>query len=219
MISPVVEKSSMAVETSTNRAHSGKKNQGKVPKRISKAEREKTKREHLNELFLALSNALELSEQNNGKASVLDEAIRMVKNTLDEIDCLGKENTALLSESQYVSMEKKELQDENSALETQIGKLQCALKGRVSGLQLDLNVAPPECELQELESHVGDDHHHRLACMKPVANPLYLVPVCYRKPAMTEIVGKPMPVVSKPHPRYPTAVDTWSSDFLKTNQS
>ncbi|CAA3001629.1 transcription factor bHLH47-like [Olea europaea subsp. europaea] len=208
----------MAVETSTNRDHSGKKNPGKVPKRISKAEREKTKREHLNELFLALSNALELSEQNNGRASLLDEAIHVVKNTLDEIDSLRKENAALLSGSQYVSMEKKELQDENSALEAQIGKQQCALKGRVSGSQVNLNVAPTECELQELES-LGDEHHHRLVCMEPAANPLYLVPVCYQELATTELAGKPMPVVRKPHPRYPTAADTWSSDFLKTNQS
>lgn len=35
-----------------------KTNQRKVPKRIHKAEREKMKREHLNELFLDLANAL-----------------------------------------------------------------------------------------------------------------------------------------------------------------
>lgn len=34
------------------------KTKGKVPKRIHKAEREKLKREHLNELFLDLANAL-----------------------------------------------------------------------------------------------------------------------------------------------------------------
>ena len=36
----------------------GKKNQVKVPKKIHKAEREKLKREHLNDLFLDLANAL-----------------------------------------------------------------------------------------------------------------------------------------------------------------
>jgi len=36
----------------------GKKNKGKVPKRIQKAERERLKREHLNELFLDLASAL-----------------------------------------------------------------------------------------------------------------------------------------------------------------
>lgn len=36
----------------------GKKSQAKVPKRIHKAERERMKREHLNDLFLDLANAL-----------------------------------------------------------------------------------------------------------------------------------------------------------------
>ena len=35
----------------------GKKNKGKVPQRIQKAEREKLKREHLNDLFLDLASA------------------------------------------------------------------------------------------------------------------------------------------------------------------
>ncbi|KAL2462884.1 transcription factor bHLH [Forsythia ovata] len=234
VISPVVEKSNMAVETSTNRAHSGKKKRGKVPKRISKAEREKTKREHFNKLFLDLANALELSEQNSGKATVLDEAIHMVKNMLDQVDCLGKENAALLSESQYSSVihwenaqgkhGENELQDENSALEAQIGELQFELKERVSGSQLDLNLSPPEYEIQELASHISDGHHRRLPCMEPVVNPLYLFPVCsntraYQEPAMAELAGKPTAVVSKPHPRYPTAADTWPSGFLKINGS
>lgn len=37
---------------------SGKMNQGKAPRRVHKAEREKMKREHLNELFLDLANTL-----------------------------------------------------------------------------------------------------------------------------------------------------------------
>lgn len=36
----------------------GKKNQRKVPRRIVKSEREKQKREHLNELFFELSSAI-----------------------------------------------------------------------------------------------------------------------------------------------------------------
>jgi len=40
------------------RSDPGTMKQGKVPKRIHKAEREKMKREHLNELFLDLANAI-----------------------------------------------------------------------------------------------------------------------------------------------------------------
>lgn len=45
----------------------------------------------------------ELSDENNGKASVLVEATRVVKDMLAQIDSLKKENAALFSESQYVS--------------------------------------------------------------------------------------------------------------------
>lgn len=41
-----------------SRDRSSKKNHGKIPKRIHKAEREKMKREHLNESFLALASSL-----------------------------------------------------------------------------------------------------------------------------------------------------------------
>lgn len=85
------------MEALTGRGPSSKKNKGKVPKRIHKAEREKMKREHLNELFLALANSLDLSDQNNGKATMLIEATRMVKDMLVQIECLKKENAALLS--------------------------------------------------------------------------------------------------------------------------
>lgn len=46
------------VKLSCYSSHLGKKNQKKAPKRVHKAEREKLKREHLNELFLGLANAL-----------------------------------------------------------------------------------------------------------------------------------------------------------------
>ncbi|KAK1327200.1 Transcription factor bHLH47 [Acorus calamus] len=45
------------------RAFSNKKNPGKVPRKIHKAEREKLKRDHLNELFVELGNALDTSSK------------------------------------------------------------------------------------------------------------------------------------------------------------
>ncbi|KAI3521755.1 hypothetical protein L1887_11229 [Cichorium endivia] len=80
-------------------------NLNKVPKRIlGKAKREKMKREHLNQLFLILSNALEIREQNCEKIFILGETMRVVKDMLDEINRLKEENAALLSESQYVNL-------------------------------------------------------------------------------------------------------------------
>ncbi|KAL0364697.1 UNVERIFIED_CONTAM: Transcription factor [Sesamum angustifolium] len=217
--------SNMAMETMTGGDHSSKNNKGKVPKRIHKAEREKMKREHLNELVLALANSLDLSDQNNGKATVLIEATRVVKDMLVQIECLKKENAALLSESQYVTVEKNELQDENSALEAQIGKLRTELKSRVSELQLDLNTVPPEYQSQEPASHISDG-----ALMFPLTqpghpqaqtvNPLRLAALCPNIQACPEIgnegiTPRHISVVSKPHARYPTPADKWPSQLLE----
>lgn len=45
----------------------------------------------------------ELNQQNSGKASILCEATRFLKDVFGQIEVLRKENTSLLSESSYVS--------------------------------------------------------------------------------------------------------------------
>ncbi|GMI87634.1 POPEYE [Hibiscus trionum] len=116
---------------------------GKGSKRIHKAEREKLKREHLNELFLDLANALDPNQPNNGKASILCEAARLLKDLFSQIGSLKKENAFLLSESHYVNVEKNELKEENSTLETQIQ---------------ELNESPPNFQQTQLPSHIHGDH-------------------------------------------------------------
>lgn len=45
----------------------------------------------------------ELNQQNSGKASILNEATRFLKDVFGQIESLRKEHTSLLSESNYVS--------------------------------------------------------------------------------------------------------------------
>lgn len=223
---PVVEndKDSTDVETSLDSSHLGKKIQKKVPKRIHKAEREKLKREHLNELFLGLADALELSEQMNGKASVLSEAARFVKDMLSQIKHLRTENTTLLSESQYLSVEKKELQDENSALEAEISKLQSEVKTREAETNLDLNLAPPEIQHIEFASQ---NNYMRLPASEhafqqsQIMNPFYVFPLssnpqAYPAPDAADSPAMPTPTVKKPQPRYPSPTDVWPSQIFET---
>lgn len=47
---------------------------------------------------------IDLNEQNNGKASILCEASRLLKDLLCQIESLKKENVSLLSESNYVRL-------------------------------------------------------------------------------------------------------------------
>ncbi|XP_059303591.1 transcription factor bHLH47 [Lycium ferocissimum] len=220
---PVIEKDTTDVETSLDSSHIGKKIQKKVPRRIHKAEREKLKREHLNELFLGLADALELSEQMNGKASVLSETARFVKDMLSQIKHLRTENTTLLSESQYLSVEKKELQDENSALEAEISKLQSQVKAREVETNLDLNLAPPEIQRAEFALQ---NNYMRLPASEnafqqsQIMNPFYVYPLssnphAYPAPDAADSAGMPTSTVKKPQPRYPTPTDVWPSEIFE----
>ncbi|WMV21839.1 hypothetical protein MTR67_015224 [Solanum verrucosum] len=220
---PIVEKDTTDAETSLDSSHLGKKIQKKVPKRIHKAEREKMKREHLNELFLGLADALELSEQMNGKASVLSEAARFVKDMLSQIKHMRTENTTLLSESQYLSVEKKELEDENTALEAEISKLQTEVKAREAETSLDLNLAPPEIHHTEFASQTNymrlpaSEHAFQQSqMMNPVfVFPLSSNPQAYPAPDAADSMAMPTSTVKKPQPRYPTPNDVWPSQILE----
>nr|GMC52651.1 transcription factor bHLH47-like [Ipomoea batatas] len=224
---PVGEKGSTPSETPQNGSLPTKKSQEKVPKRVHKAERERLKREHLNDLFLSLANALELSEQANGKATILNETVRSVKDLLGQIEHLKKENAALLSESEYMSVETKELEDENSVLEAEISELLSKLlsqikeineiKERTTGSNLDLNLAPPECEEEALPSNVAPDYFS-VPANEPASQTAQTMmnPVAYPAPGDLALDSPALPVstVSKPLARYPTPTDTWSSQIL-----
>ncbi|XVE56961.1 hypothetical protein DITRI_Ditri04bG0053500 [Diplodiscus trichospermus] len=218
---PLVEKTNnAAVETSVDRS-CAPKTKGKVPKRIHKAEREKLKREHFNELFLDLANALDTNQQNNGKASILCEATRLLKDLFGQIEILKKENASLLSESHYMNIEKNELKEEKSILETQIQELQSEIGTRVAQSKPDLNETPPDFQQTELVSHLHGDHPG-LPAVDPVlqqASALLVVPIrpdiqAYPMPDSTQPTTKPNSGVSKPHARYPTPADAWPSQLL-----
>lgn len=211
----------VAVDTSLSRSCAGKKNQGKVPKRIHKAEREKLKREQLNELFLDLANALELDEDNNGKASILNEATRLLKSISGQVECLRMVNAKLLSESHYVTMEKNELKDEKSALEAQIEQLQSEVEAKAVQSRPDLyTYTPPSVVHQQ---HLPADHLRSLVLdhtsqQVPLTGPVFVVPIgsdlpTYQEPDINQLTSKPASHVSKPQPRYPNS-DSWPFRFV-----
>ncbi|KAI4336010.1 hypothetical protein L6164_014589 [Bauhinia variegata] len=219
---PLVWWVNMLEEKSENSSCPGKKIQAKVPKRIHKAEREKVKREHLNELFVDLANALELSQQNSGKASILCEATRLLKDLLGQIEFLKKENESLLSESHYVSMEKNELKEESSTLETQIEKLQGEIQARVAQSKPDLNVLPtlePEPP-EQTTNFVGERLPSSLEPTMQQGSAFLVVPFrprlqsAFSAPNAAELSLKSSSNISKPHARYPTPADSWPSQLL-----
>ncbi|KAE8697649.1 Transcription factor bHLH47 [Hibiscus syriacus] len=218
---PLVEPKNAAEKTSVGRS-CAPKNKGKVPKRIHKAEREKLKREHLNDLFLDLANALDPNQPNNGKASILCEATRLLKDLFSQIESLKKENASLLSESHYLNLETNELEEENSTLETQILELQSEIGTKVVQSKPDLNEPPPDFQQTHLPSHFQVDHPGLPTVEPALAQPpaLLVVPLhpdIQTYPMLnsaTRPATKPNSAVSKPHARYPTPADSWPSKLL-----
>ncbi|KAL5219089.1 hypothetical protein ABZP36_019773 [Zizania latifolia] len=111
---------------------SDKKCRKKVPRKIHKSEREKLKRGHLNDLFSELGDMLEADRQSNGKACILTDTTRILRDLLSQVESLRQENTTLQNESNYVTMERNELQDENGVLRNEIVELQNELRMRTA---------------------------------------------------------------------------------------
>ncbi|XP_047338366.1 transcription factor bHLH47-like [Impatiens glandulifera] len=214
MDSELSEEVSVPTKASINDSKIGQKNKGKVPKRVHKSEREKMKREHLNDLFINLANALGLSEANNGKASILAETSRVLKDVYSIVDNLKRENATLLSESQYMTVEKSELLDEKSALEAQIRKLRIELEERMTQSKPDLNKPPPE----EPATWFSSDPALQYA---PYINSVYIIPMCSDLQANMDHSGAAQFAanspsnLAKPQSRYPNPADSWPSQLAK----
>ncbi|KAI8541638.1 hypothetical protein RHMOL_Rhmol08G0077500 [Rhododendron molle] len=197
---------------------------GKVPRKIHKAEREKLKRDSLNVLFLKLSDTLEPAHQNNGKASVLSNATRLLRDLLAQVDCLKKENTTLLSESHYVAAEKHELKDENSALQAQIEDLKSEVQERIHS-KYAWKLDHSQSQLETVP-HLQEDHHLVIPVVEqasqpaPVLGSVLVVPLnhhdltVYHEPDTSDSVSKLPTNVSRPHARYPSSSDSWPSQIL-----
>ncbi|KAI3670002.1 hypothetical protein L6452_41557 [Arctium lappa] len=185
---------------------SSKKDGTKVHRKIHKAEREKLKRDRMNELFLELTKALEPATQNNGKSSALTDTIRILRDLIAQVESLKKENAVLLAESQYVAVEKNELKEENSAIEAQIKKLQSQIADRVHYPASYL-----ECNPMALQPEL----HSSLQAAAPVVGPVFVVPLQNDPKLYAEMVTKQHGTnVSKPHARYPSASDSWPLNVL-----
>ncbi|KAH7423969.1 hypothetical protein KP509_12G083300 [Ceratopteris richardii] len=100
-------------------------------RRLHKADREKLRRDKLNDQFAELANALDAERPKNDKATILGESIQVVKDLRDEVKRLKTEHTSLLEESNDLSQEKNELQEEKISLKNETERLQNQLQQRL----------------------------------------------------------------------------------------
>lgn len=196
-----------------------KKNHGKLPRKVHKAEREKLKRDQLNELFLELGHALEPARQNNGKASILGDATRILRDLLLKVESLRKENTALVTESHYVTVEKNELKDETTALEAEVARLHNELRERLQSAPMQHNSSTGlDLALPAQSTNTA------LPVGQPPVAPFFILPFRQDLQALPEAAATPCPPkpvteVKRPHARYPNPSDSWPLQVLLRNQN
>ncbi|WOL11545.1 transcription factor bHLH47 [Canna indica] len=197
----------------------GKKSQSRVPKKIHKAEREKLKRDQLNELFVELGHVLEPDRQNNCKASILGDTTRVLRDLFSQVDSLRKENAALLTESRYVTVERNELKDENNALQAEISQLQSELQRRSQSVPVwsnNTNSSPPSQPQPSATMLPMQPQPFIIGSMQaaPVRE-LQLFPV-ERTTTPPPTPPGAISYVTRPHARYPAPLDLWPGQLLST---
>lgn len=103
-------------------------------RKVHKADREKLRRDRLNEQFGELAGVLDPDRPKNDKATILGESVQVVKELRSEVKRLKCEQTSLLDESRDLQQEKTELREEKAALKTETEQLQSQLQQRLRGM-------------------------------------------------------------------------------------
>ncbi|KAK8673281.1 hypothetical protein V6N13_111628 [Hibiscus sabdariffa] len=92
-------------------------------RRVQKADREKLRRDKLNEQFLELGNTLDPDRPKNDKATILADTIQILKDLTAEVNRLKAEHSSLTEESCELTQEKNELREEKACLKADIENL------------------------------------------------------------------------------------------------
>ncbi|PRQ47411.1 putative transcription factor bHLH family [Rosa chinensis] len=100
-------------------------------RKVQKADREKLRRDRLNEHFLDLGNTLDPDRPKNDKATILIDTIQMLKDLTSDVNKLKAECAALNDESRELTVEKNELREEKASLKSDIENLNAQYQQRV----------------------------------------------------------------------------------------
>lgn len=102
-----------------------------VARKVQKADREKLRRDRLNEQFVELGNTLDPDRPKNDKATILVDTIQVLKDLTAEVNRLKAECTELAEESSELTLEKNELREEKASLKSDIENLNVQYQQRV----------------------------------------------------------------------------------------
>lgn len=100
-------------------------------RKIQKADREKLRRDRLNEQFLELGKTLDPARPKNDKATILTDTIQILKDLTTQVNKLNTEYDSLSEESRELTQEKNELREEKAALKSEIDNLNAQYQQRL----------------------------------------------------------------------------------------
>ncbi|OMO92896.1 hypothetical protein COLO4_17256 [Corchorus olitorius] len=100
-------------------------------RKLQKADREKLRRDRLNEHFLELGNALDPDRPRNDKATILTDTILLLKDLTSQVTKLKAEYSTLTEESRELTQEKNDLKEEKASLRSDIDNLNAQYQQRV----------------------------------------------------------------------------------------
>lgn len=103
-------------------------------RKVQKADREKLRRDRLNEQFTELGNTLDPDRPKNDKASILVDTIQILKDLTSQVNKLKSEYTSLTEESRELTQEKNDLREEKSSLKSDIDNLNIQYQQRVRSM-------------------------------------------------------------------------------------
>ncbi|XP_050233932.1 transcription factor bHLH121 [Mercurialis annua] len=92
-------------------------------RKTQKADREKLRRDRLNEYFIELGNALDPDRPKNDKATIITDTIQLLKDLTSQINKLKAEYATLTEESRELTQEKNDLREEKASLKLDIENL------------------------------------------------------------------------------------------------
>ncbi|KAL9260967.1 Transcription factor bHLH121-like protein [Drosera capensis] len=92
-------------------------------RKVQKADREKLRRDRLNEQFLELGKALDPDRPKNDKGTILTDTIQLLKDLTAQVNKLKAEYTTFSEEARELTQEKNELKEEKTTLKADIENL------------------------------------------------------------------------------------------------
>uniref|UniRef100_A0A5B6YJI5 BHLH domain-containing protein n=1 Tax=Davidia involucrata TaxID=16924 RepID=A0A5B6YJI5_DAVIN len=118
-------------------------------RKVQKADREKLRRDKLNEQFLELGNAVDPDRPKNDKATIVTDTIQLLKDLTAEVNRLKADCAAHTEESRELTQEKNELREEKASLKSDIDNLNAQYQQRLrvmfpwGAIDPSVVVAPP----------------------------------------------------------------------------